>query len=181
MTFSMSKLLTPAPSADDPNDPEPNVPDKSIIVVQFGVPHLLYHQGTGLDYWVGMEGEDETAKEMYESSYDMNSPAGPYGVYAWFGRINGDEYTTDCGTEYDSWIEGSCRPLLKEEWAAFVAGDFVWDPEQCKLRQQWENRWTDRYEALASTKELRRRDEWVIQRELEMNEDEKVSQQHGNG
>lgn len=107
------------------------VPSHGIVVVQFGIPHLVYYQGTCLRYWLEVMGADETARDMIEEDTQD-------GVYTWSGEVQGHR---DYWGEYDEELQCSeFRPVTKEEWEAFTRDEIVWDFEQERayLNYEWE-------------------------------------------
>jgi hypothetical protein len=111
---------------------EPFVPSKALLLVQFGVAHLLYHQGTALNYWLDTMGPKEAALEM------LGDDPLPDGLYVWAGTVHGQWSRTDCGDEYDEWLEASdVRPATAEEWRSFTADETVWDHDEMHAWLTW--------------------------------------------
>jgi len=113
-----------APILDD----EPYVPSHGIVVVQFGIPHLVYHQGTHLNTWMSEVDTKEVAKEMMGDDHAD-------GVFVWSGTI---QSSRSYYGEYDAWLEASeVRPVTKEEWTAFMADEIVWDFDDMRKYLDW--------------------------------------------
>ena len=77
---------------------------------------VLEHIGPGLEYL-----SDECL--LYE---EVNSFCeGLSGVYILEGRMisTGPDYNGD----YDAYFDGDFRPATKEEWAAHLDGEYIWD------------------------------------------------------
>lgn len=110
---------------------EPRVPNKALVIVQFGVSHILYHQGNGLNYWLETMGSKEAAAHMVGRDHAD-------GVFVWAGTVHGEWFRTDCGDEYSESLEGDLRPATAEEWRAFIADETVWDHEEMSAWLNWQ-------------------------------------------
>lgn len=102
---------------------EPQVPNRALLVVQFGVPYLLYYQGTGLSNWFeDLRDEQETAHEM------IPGPCAD-GVFVWQGKVQHARTQMVDGDEWDEWLTGDVRVATAAEWKAFTRNEIVWDQE----------------------------------------------------
>lgn len=122
-------LFTVAPGSAAPGPKtEPVVPSHALVLVQFGVPHLLHHQGNAIDYWVDCCGRAEALESMVDSSE-------PDGVFVWSGDVrNSQDYWGEWDTELET---KELRLVTVEEWKAFVANEIVWDVEEWKAWLNW--------------------------------------------
>lgn len=110
-------------------DHPPFVPSHALIVVQFGIPSILYHQGTELDYWIEGTGVEQTAEDCMGVDHKD-------GIFVWSGSINS---WTDYWGEYDEELtDGEVRPVTEEEWKAFVKDEIVWDFAEMGAQIAWE-------------------------------------------
>lgn len=110
-----------------PEDREPHVPSRAIVVVVSKIPHLLYHHGSGAEYFVEGVGPDEAARSFVgEDCAD--------GVYVWSGEIVGRR---DYWGEYDEEVTGEHRPVTAEEWRGFCSDEHVWDQGAVEERDAW--------------------------------------------
>lgn len=133
----MSKLRLvgePKEAPEEWHEP-PWVPSRGLVVIQFGIPHLVYHQGTDLDEWIANVDNDVIQHMVPVPTNDSD------GVYTWSGRI--DSWSCgEHGTDYDSCLECTeFRPATKEEWESFTKDEIVWDFEEfgAYLDWKWKN------------------------------------------
>lgn len=110
-------------------DKEPFVPSRGIVLVQFGKPHLIYHQGTDIKEWLSEAGTSDVAIEMMGADPED-------GLFVWSGHIASYR---DYWGEYDAWLEADeVRPITEEEWKAFLAEEIVWDFDEMRKYLDWE-------------------------------------------
>lgn len=124
--FQVAPTIGPDPKA------EPYVPSHALVLVQFGVPHLLYHQGNDLNCWLDGSTVAETLPYMVGEDVE---PALPDGVFVWSGNYRSWQ---DYFGEWDSELETEdFRPVTPEEWKAFATDEIVWDVEQMRAWLEW--------------------------------------------
>lgn len=105
-------------------DRPPFVPSHALISVQFGVPQILYHQGTDLTCWI-----DDMGMSLTDTVNDMMGSYHPDGLWVWSGKIR--------GVDDDAWLEGALRPGTTEEWNSFVKEETIWDHDQMHAYLTW--------------------------------------------
>ena len=92
-----------------------------LVVIHEGVPLILQHIGSDLDYLddVGM------LSEYLEPECESISS----GVYIWEGNMRVETISPNYYGEIDAdeWLEGKLRPVTKEEWQAHLNDEWVWD------------------------------------------------------
>jgi hypothetical protein len=109
-------------------DPEPFVTSRGLVLVRFGIPHLLYHQGTQLNYWLDNIGRTETAIDMMGDEHED-------GIFVWSGHIHG---WRSYEGEYDEELVCSEERLVTaEEWKAFTSDEIVWDFDEMRAYLDW--------------------------------------------
>lgn len=104
------------PAEDDQRDKRP----PRVLVVFFNkLGHLLYRQGWDVDYEIEVIGEANMLKGLGVPLTD--------GVWVCECKLvpNGPSDWPGGGTEYA--LDGTWRPASAEEWAAFVADEWVWE------------------------------------------------------
>lgn len=110
----------------------PIVPSRAIVVIAHGKPHVLYHHGNDITYWL------DKGDGACGDARDLIDDAAGDGVYAWSGRVHDSKHETDCGTEYDvDLITKEFRPITEEEWDAFIADDYIWDDAELRACEEW--------------------------------------------
>jgi hypothetical protein len=94
-----------------------------MVVLHCGVPQELCHIGKDLQWLLDESGDKLT--DHIPKKLDL-----PDGVYIWEGQviIEGYEDYWSGGYESESWAEGEFRLATKEEWEAWVRGEYPWDP-----------------------------------------------------
>ena len=124
----MTLFQAALPIGPDPKS-EPYVPSHALVLVQFGVPHLLYHQGNDLNCWLDGFTAAETFPDLVEGAGLSD------GVFVWSGNYRSWQ---DYWGEWDSELETtSFLPVTAEEWKAFVADEIPWDVEQMRAWLEW--------------------------------------------
>jgi hypothetical protein len=118
------EAIKPNPDLLEIEEPEPPrkykarcPPDRALVVIHEGRSDVLAHIGSSLDYL----SEDCLLIDEIEACCEGMAS----GVYIWEGRMisTGPDYNGD----YDSYLNGDLRPATKEEWAAHLDGEYIWD------------------------------------------------------
>jgi hypothetical protein len=127
----MTSLLDLEDKAMKKDEGPPFVPSHALILVMFGRPHLLYHQGTDLDIWIEDMGITDCTDGMVG-----DCSAEKDGLYVWSGVI--ESWTSywgehDCDLKCNEW-----RSATVEEWASFVAEETVWDHDEMQEFLVWQ-------------------------------------------
>lgn len=97
--------------------------NRALVAIHCGIPKDLDHIGEDFEWLLDENGEDLT--EYLPEKCDI-----PNGVYIWEGVVKVhcyEDYWTG-GTECDYEVDGEFRPATEEEWAAWVGGEYPWDP-----------------------------------------------------
>ncbi len=122
--------LDNAPSTNEDTNKEPFVPSKALVIVQFGVPHILYYQGTAISYYLeGMIARDVAEEMVGEHPLD--------GTYVWSGSVSGGWIRNLEGDDYDEKLKGAIRPATAEEWQAFIRDETIWDHDEMHAWLTW--------------------------------------------
>lgn len=95
---------------------------RALVVIHCGVLQDLVHIGEELEWLI-----DEPREPL--SEYINTDWSGlPNRIYIWEGELKSDGVSDYYGEyEYDFWLEGEFRLATKEEWEAYVNGEYPWD------------------------------------------------------
>jgi hypothetical protein len=111
-------LLNADPVEDEPQKKYKRgcPPDRALVVLHEGKSEVLEYIGPGLDYLA----DDCMLRDEIDSFCE-----GLSGVFILEGRMisTGPDYNG----EYDAYFEGDFRVATKEEWAAHLNGEYIWD------------------------------------------------------
>lgn len=104
----------------------------ALVTVHYGVLQVLCHIGQDLD-WFDEVGSDERRECLGGDESDL-----PNGVYIWEGVASytggGYSYFGDYD-DVDIDLNGEFRLATKEEWSAWVGGEYPWDPNLWYARE----------------------------------------------
>lgn len=117
----MIKTFEGIGAAKSVDEPEPDSrPNRILVAYFYKKGKVLYWQGAGVEAQVEALGED------YLMEYGIDSSPNEGGIFVFEGEFISEK---DYWGEYDCYLEGTWRPVTKEEWEYFCNDEYVWEPD----------------------------------------------------